>query len=413
MSVNIRNPLTGQLTNASGGVINPKSINEMIAPIEDGTASKSYAVGEQFIMNDLLCEATQSIAQGDTMVIGTNCEESEQLSKQVKDINTSLTANGNRFEAGYSSANDEYGFNIGSTFYPIGASSGGGNSGLIPNFKDKLFTFDSTHKTYTATKTCFVLSSGGGITKNIHYSINGDVFVYAHSGQDSFINPIIPLQQGDVFTIDEWDGDTYSYVVVYGASIVSGDSEITVYNEAQLTFDYANPIFNFGSGTSFTATETCWLIGSISNGRSMKINNVGYSGTPSGGTAQVLLKLQVGDTVTITSTDSELNVVRGTISGSIGELNGEPIFDFANPLHTFTNNALTYTTTKECWLVGDFGLSALGNAELYINNTYVAHARYYNENCTCGIKYRLAPNTQIKITATANITQTLHVLDTI
>ena len=91
MSVNIRNPITGELTNASGGVINPKSINEMIAPVEDGTASKPYAVGEQFIMNDLLCEATQAIAQGDTMVIGTNCEESEQLSKQVKDINSNLT----------------------------------------------------------------------------------------------------------------------------------------------------------------------------------------------------------------------------------------------------------------------------------------------------------------------------------
>lgn len=91
MSVNIRNPITGELTNASGGVINPKSINEMIAPIEDGTASKPYAVGEQFIMNDLLCEATQAIAQGDTMVIGTNCEESEQLSKQVKDIKDDLT----------------------------------------------------------------------------------------------------------------------------------------------------------------------------------------------------------------------------------------------------------------------------------------------------------------------------------
>ena len=126
MSVNIRNPITGDLTNVAGDTINPKSINEMIAPVEDGTASKAYAVGEQFIMNDLLCEATQAIAQGDTMVIGTNCEESEQLSKQVKDINTSLTANGNRFEAGYSSENDEYGFNIGSTFYPIGASSGGG-----------------------------------------------------------------------------------------------------------------------------------------------------------------------------------------------------------------------------------------------------------------------------------------------
>lgn len=91
MSVNLYNATTDTLKNVGGDIINPKSVNEMIAPIENGTASKSYAVGEQFIMNDLLCEATQAIAQGDTMVIGTNCEESEQLSKQIKDINNDLT----------------------------------------------------------------------------------------------------------------------------------------------------------------------------------------------------------------------------------------------------------------------------------------------------------------------------------
>lgn len=90
MSVNLYNATTDTLKNVAGDIVNPKSVNEMIAPIEDGTASKAYAVGEQFIMNDLLCEATQAIAQGDTMVIGTNCEESEQLSKQVKDIKDSL-----------------------------------------------------------------------------------------------------------------------------------------------------------------------------------------------------------------------------------------------------------------------------------------------------------------------------------
>lgn len=90
MSVNLYNATTDTLKNVAGDIINPKSVNEMIAPIENGTASKDYAVGEQFIMNDLLCEVTQAIAQGDTMVIGTNCEESEQLSKQIKDIKSDL-----------------------------------------------------------------------------------------------------------------------------------------------------------------------------------------------------------------------------------------------------------------------------------------------------------------------------------
>lgn len=98
MSVNLYNATTDTLKNIAGNIINPKSVNEMIAPIENGTASKDYAVGEQFIMNDLLCEVTQAIAQGDTMVIGTNCEESEQLSKQIKDIKSDLTVKGQLVE---------------------------------------------------------------------------------------------------------------------------------------------------------------------------------------------------------------------------------------------------------------------------------------------------------------------------
>lgn len=99
MSVNLYNATTDTLKNVAGDIINPKSVNEMIAPIENGTASKDYAVGEQFIMNDLLCEVTQAIAQGDTMVIGTNCEESEQLSKQIKDINNDLANKVSKFHA--------------------------------------------------------------------------------------------------------------------------------------------------------------------------------------------------------------------------------------------------------------------------------------------------------------------------
>ena len=245
MSVNIRNPLTGQLTNVAGDTINPKSINEMIAPVEDGTASKAYAVGEQFIMNDLLCEATQPIAQGDTMVIGTNCEESEQLSKQVREINDSLTANGNRFEAGYSSANSEYGFNIGSTFYPIGASSGGGGSNVVP-----LLDFDNavalTTTNYTTPKDGCVI---GGIYKgsqNMKVIMNDDTnhpytFTDGQTRGWAYI-PAIP--KGTRIKLNDTNASVINFVPYTYESI---SPEVTVYNEAEVALDYANPLHTFSS----------------------------------------------------------------------------------------------------------------------------------------------------------------------
>lgn len=78
----------------------------------------------------------------------------------------------------------------------------------------------------------------------------------------------------------------------------------------------------------------------------------------------------------------------GTATGAISELNadltdlrrkvGMPILDYANPLHTFSTNNLSYTTTKECWLMGSLYQGTGGDATLTIDGTDVALSRIAN-----------------------------------
>ena len=159
----------------------------MIAPIEDGTASKAYAVGEQFIMNDLLCEATQAIAQGDTMVIGTNCEESEQLSKQVKDINNDLSD----FKFRNNNGVPELSIDNGTTWQKIG----GGDMPTL-NYTTPLHSFTTGNLTYTATKECYLLGQLGHDASIIR--INNNIIAKGIvNGQYAYISPL-KLTAGDV-----------------------------------------------------------------------------------------------------------------------------------------------------------------------------------------------------------------------
>jgi hypothetical protein len=64
---------------------NEKLNESVIAPVEASTtASQAYSVGDQFIYNGILYEATASIASGGTITIGTNCKASPTIVKQIK-----------------------------------------------------------------------------------------------------------------------------------------------------------------------------------------------------------------------------------------------------------------------------------------------------------------------------------------
>lgn len=95
--VNISAPTNGDVltydgskwTNGQGG--GGASVEQMIAPVETSTtASQSYAIGEQFILNGTLYTATAAITAGGTITIGGNCTASDTVTEQIKDISDEL-----------------------------------------------------------------------------------------------------------------------------------------------------------------------------------------------------------------------------------------------------------------------------------------------------------------------------------
>ena len=51
------------------------ALSESVAPIETGTASQNYAVGDYLLLNGQFCKVTAAIATGETITVGTNVAE--------------------------------------------------------------------------------------------------------------------------------------------------------------------------------------------------------------------------------------------------------------------------------------------------------------------------------------------------
>jgi len=67
-----------------------KAENQSLAPIESSaTASRNYSVGQQFVYNGLLYEATSAIASGGTITPGSNCARTT-VAEELSALNDSL-----------------------------------------------------------------------------------------------------------------------------------------------------------------------------------------------------------------------------------------------------------------------------------------------------------------------------------
>lgn len=63
-----------------------KANESIIAPVEASlTASRAYAIGEQFILNGTLYTATAAITAGGTITINGNCTASDSVTEQIED----------------------------------------------------------------------------------------------------------------------------------------------------------------------------------------------------------------------------------------------------------------------------------------------------------------------------------------
>ena len=68
-----------------------KAANQSLAPIEStSTATRNYSIGQQFVYNGLLYEATAAIASGGTITPGTNCARTT-VAEELSALNDSLT----------------------------------------------------------------------------------------------------------------------------------------------------------------------------------------------------------------------------------------------------------------------------------------------------------------------------------
>ena len=86
-NIDVFNENADKIDEALGG----KAANQSLAPIESSaTASRNYSVGQQFVYNGLLYEATSAIASGGTITPGTNCARTT-VAEELKSLNDSLT----------------------------------------------------------------------------------------------------------------------------------------------------------------------------------------------------------------------------------------------------------------------------------------------------------------------------------
>ena len=86
-NIDVFNENADKIDEALGG----KAANQSLAPIESSaTASRNYSVGQQFVYNGLLYEATAAIASGGTITPGTNCARTT-VAEELSALNDSLT----------------------------------------------------------------------------------------------------------------------------------------------------------------------------------------------------------------------------------------------------------------------------------------------------------------------------------
>ena len=79
--------LNKPVSTAQQTALNGKTDTTVIAPTEaTTTASRRYEIGEQFSLSGVLYTATAVIASGDSIIVDTNCELSESITEQIKEV---------------------------------------------------------------------------------------------------------------------------------------------------------------------------------------------------------------------------------------------------------------------------------------------------------------------------------------
>lgn len=260
----------------------------------------------------------------------------------------------------------------------------GGVASVHLDFANPLYSFDSTHLSYTAVKDCYLYGClFGDSNAETKLSINGTLiagqFISANDASKyGYMVPITLLKEGDTVTATNLSSNAYKN----GLGIYEGEiiSDTFVWNEAIVELDYGNPLHTFTSGNlTYTATKTCYLCGDLDqNNAIVSINNIaiarGWYGTGYVGAIFIPpLKINAGDVVKVDHTCERLRIFDGTIKGSAPGNGGGgdvlELLDFDNAVELSTT---AYTTPKAGAILGELRANSTSAQYLYIDNVIVA-----------------------------------------
>jgi hypothetical protein len=102
---------------------------------------------------------------------------------------------------------------------------------------------------------------------------------------------------------------------------------------------------------------------------------------------------------------------KAEVDALIGGIKMFPLLDFANPLYTFDQTHLSYTTTEDCWLYGSAPSTGTGTIEVSIDGTSIAigtSGSGYNDSSSVGL-VRIGAGSTVSCSAWSGGTHhTLH-----
>lgn len=246
------------------------------------------------------------------------------------------------------------------------------------DWSNPLHNFTDGNLSYTVTQDdCYLCGQTFSYTQNNSLKINNKTIAMGYGDSGVYIwdwMPPLKLSKGDVIQVSK----IMPYLFVLKGKLVSGNTY--VFNEAQVTLDYANPLHTFSTNNlSYTATQDCYIVGPLANTRTLKINNTTVQVTGQDKVQPIYLKLSKGDTAVINIADENLKVYGYTVTGSVSALHSD-IPDYSNLIASLAYNDETYTATEECIVEFYFLSATLDNMAKVAVNDHVIGVTYNDTN---------------------------------
>lgn len=303
------------------------SVESSVADVETSSiASKSYAIGESFYYNDVLCKATVPISQGGTITPGTNCtpekiiekiddlvSENQTLTNEVSDISDEIADMNNVLGAKNLLSNDAVSQTIDGLSFTVNSDNSIGISG----------TNTGSAGAYSVSNEFLLKKGSYKLSRGTHSTPCPSLFIVKASDSSTIAELTINSSTEDVeFTLDAdvnvkcymWYVANEAYNTTFYPMIRPASIKDATYEPYSMTNREMTPYVQAISNPNLL--DNPWFTVN-QRGQSSYTTDNAYAidrWKKDGGT------VQVSDGITLTSTQNGNGLIQQFIDNSVAEL---------------------------------------------------------------------------------------------